>query len=69
MRQWCGGEGLRGRQSEKKYGRSWSSGMKRDACRRMARQVPVSNAECAAIVSVCVLPSGKARLNLTWLPR
>ncbi len=48
---------------------SSESGMKREAWRRMARQVPVSSSRWAGIVSVFLLPSKPVRCNFIWLPR
>src|SRR2546427_7857967 len=49
--------------------RSSSSAMKRDACRKIAWQVPVSSSPCAGTVRVWDPPSGGIRRSLTWLPR
>src|SRR2546422_3173740 len=51
-----------------KCARSFSSAMKRDACRKIAWQVPVSSSPCAGTVRVWDPPSGGIRRSLTSAP-
>jgi hypothetical protein len=52
-----------------KNGASSALGTKREACRRIARQDPVSSSPCLGMVSVSLSPPGPMRRSLTWLPR
>lgn len=55
--------------STKSIGCSCSSGMKRLACRKMARIVPASSSLCLGKVSVCFFSLAVMRRCLTWEPR